>query len=122
MEIGVRAVRSALAVIVVLTTSTSVWSQEGSTSEDLRQGHQLTAMLCGTCHLAAPDQPYEPVFNPPAPSFESIAQRNDITAQSLQKFLRTTHRGLDDPKGMPHPYLADYQVKQVIAYLLSLRK
>jgi mono/diheme cytochrome c family protein len=115
-------VRSTLAVMVVLTTSTSVWSQDGSTSEDLRQGHQLAAMLCGTCHLAAPDQPYEPVFNPPAPSFESIARRKDVTAQSLQRFLTTTHRGVDNPKGMPNPNLADYQVKQVIDYLLSLRK
>ena len=100
----------------------SAWGQEGKSAEDLRQGHQLAAMLCGNCHLAAPDQPFKPELKPPAPSFESIAQRKDVNAQTLQSFLTTTHRGLDTPKGMPHPYLADYQVKQVIAYLLSLRK
>jgi mono/diheme cytochrome c family protein len=102
--------------------STSAWSQEGNTSDDLRQGHQLAAMFCGNCHLAAADQPYKPIFNPPAPSFDSIAQRKDVTAQSLQRFLTATHRGVDNPKGMPHPNLADYQLKQVINYLLSLRK
>lgn len=98
------------------------WGQEATSQEDLRQGHQLAAMLCGNCHLAAPDQPDEPVLNPPAPSFASIAQRKGIDAGSLQKFLATTHRGLDKPNGMPYPNLADYQVKQVIAYILSLRK
>jgi hypothetical protein len=79
-------------------------------------------MLCGQCHVAAPDQRFMPDLNPPAPSFESIAQRKDINADSLRTFLTTTHRGLDRPKGMPNPYLLEYQVRQVIAYLLSLRK
>jgi mono/diheme cytochrome c family protein len=99
-----------------------VWGQEATGQDDLRQGHQLAAMFCGNCHLAAPDQPYEPILNPPAPSFESIAQRKGIDAGSLQRFLATTHRGLDKPNGMPNPNLADYQVKQVIAYILSLRR
>lgn len=98
----------------------SAWGQDAA--EDLRQGHQLATMLCGNCHLAAPDQPFKPELKPPAPSFQSIAQRKDVNEQTLQSFLSTTHRGLDAPKGMPHPYLADYQVKQVIAYLLSLRE
>jgi mono/diheme cytochrome c family protein len=98
------------------------WGQEGNTADDVRKGHQLAAMLCGMCHVAAPDQPFMPTSNPPAPSFESITQRKDINATSLQTFITTTHRGLDSPKGMPYPYLADYQVKQVVAYLLSLRK
>lgn len=100
----------------------SASGQESNSAEDLRQGHQLAAMLCGNCHVAAPDQPFMPDSNPTAPSFESIAQRKDINADSLKAFLTATHRGLDSPKGMPYPYLADYQVKQVIAYLLSLRK
>jgi cytochrome c1 len=63
-----------------------------------------------------------PILDPPAPSFESIAQRTDIGAEWLEEFITTTHRGLDSPKGMPNPSLVDYQVKEVVAYLLSLRK
>jgi hypothetical protein len=72
--------------------------------------------------VAASDQRFMPVLQPPAPSFDSIAQRNDTNADSLRTFITTTHRGLDHPKGMPNPYLADYQITQVVAYILSLRK
>ncbi len=78
--------------------------------------------VCGNCHVAAPDQAHKPILNPPAPSFESIAQRADISADSLENFITTTHRGLDNPNGMPNLSLVDYQVKEVVAYILSLRK
>lgn len=98
------------------------WAQQVSPPSDLYQGHLLAALYCGNCHLAAPDQPYPPDRRSHAPSFESIAQREDINAQSLRTFLTTTHRGLDNPKGMPSPHLVDYQINQITAYILSLRK
>jgi len=97
-------------------------AQESDSAKELRAGHQLASMLCGTCHVATPDQPFAPILNPPAPPFASIVQRKDFNAAWLQNFLTTTHRGLDMPNGMPSPYLADYQVKEVVAYLMSLRK
>ncbi len=109
-------------LVVFWMAVSPAWAQEGSTNEDVRKGHELAATLCSMCHVAAPDQRFMPIFNPPASSFESIAQRKDVNADSLRKFMTTTHRGLDNPKGMPNPYLADYQVKQVVAYILSLRK
>ena len=63
-----------------------------------------------------------PILHPPAPPFASIAQRKDLSVESLQKFLTSTHRDLATQKGMPNPDLADFQVKEAIAYLLSLRK
>jgi hypothetical protein len=100
----------------------SASAQEASSADDLRKDHQLAIMVCAFCHVAASDQAHMPILNPPAPSFESIAQRRDLTADWLEKFISTTHRGLDNPKGMPNPSLLDHQVKQVAAYLLSLRK
>lgn len=100
----------------------SAWGQAVSTSDDVRKGHHLALMLCTTCHIVAPDQPYDPTLDPPAPSFASIAQRTNINANSLKYFLRTTHQGLDNRKGMPNPGLADFQVKAIVAYLLSLQK
>ncbi|MDR3423117.1 MAG: c-type cytochrome [Xanthobacteraceae bacterium] len=99
----------------------SAWSEEGNSVDDVRKGHHLATMLCTACHIAASDQSYAPTLSPPAPSFESIAQRREISADSLQKFLTTTHQGLDNPKGMPNPNLADFQIKEIVAYLLSLR-
>lgn len=100
----------------------SASGQVATSADDLRKGHRLAIMVCAFCHVAAPDQASMPILNPPAPSFESIAQRSDISAEWLEKFISTTHRGLDNPSGMPNPSLLDYQVKQVTAYLLSFRK
>lgn len=100
----------------------TAWGQAVSAADDVPKGRHLAIMLCTTCHIAAPDQPYQPTLDPPAPSFKSIAQRADINADSLQHFLTTTHDGLDNAKGMPNPNLADFQVKAIVAYILSLRK
>ena len=109
-------------VIIFGMVVSSAKSQEGNTSDDVRRGHDLADMICAICHIATPDQLYKPLLKPPAPPFESIAQRKDINTVSLQNFLTTTHGGLVTPKGMPNPDLTDFQVKQVVAYLLSLRK
>ena len=37
-------------------------------------------------------------------------------------FMTTTHRDISNPSGMPNPELLDFQLTQVAAYLLSLRK
>jgi mono/diheme cytochrome c family protein len=111
-----------ICLFVFLIAFCSAWGQEGDTANDVSKGHRLANTVCSICHVATPDQPTLPILHPPAPSFESIAQRKDVTAESLRKFLLTTHKNLDTQKGMPNPDLADFQVQEVIAYLLSLRK
>jgi mono/diheme cytochrome c family protein len=111
-----------LAFFALCLTTGPAFTRPSNTADDVRKGHDLAALVCANCHVAAADQRFTPVLNPPAPSFESIAQRSGTTAESLEKFMTTTHRGLDNPGGMPNPYLMDYQVKQVVAYMLSLRK
>jgi mono/diheme cytochrome c family protein len=90
--------------------------------DEVRKGHELAVTICALCHLAAPDQALKPKLERPAPSFASIAQRKDFNAEWFSHFMTTTHRGLDNPKGMPNPLLMDYQVKEIFAYLMSLRK
>ena len=97
-------------------------AQEGSGADDVVEGRKLAVIVCANCHVAARDQPFKPILQPPAPSFESIAQRTTINAEWLQTFMTATHRGLDNPNGMPNAELLDYQVRRVTAYLLSLRK
>ena len=67
-------------------------------ADDVAQGHHLATLICSACHLAALDQPFEPILRPPAPSFDSIAQRASTTTESIQKFLATTQT-LATPKG-----------------------
>ncbi len=90
-------------------------------ANDVQQGHALAISLCGICHVAAPDQPYKPKMKPPVPSFASIIRKKTFDAQSLTGFLVTTHRGLDNPRGMPNLNLTDVQIKQIVAYFLSLQ-
>lgn len=97
----------------------SAWAQD---ADEVRKGHDLAAIVCSNCHVAAADQRYTPILNPPAAPFVSIAERKDTTAKSLETFISTTHRGLDNPSGMPNPYLSAEQTQQVVAYILSLRK
>ena len=100
----------------------SAHAQDASATDDVQQGHRLAIIICANCHIAARDQPFEPILRPPAPPFESIAQRGTTNADSLRTFLTNTHRDISNPEGMPNPQLLDFQIKQVSAYLLSLRK
>ena len=97
---------------------TVAWGQE--VADDVTQGHHLASELCSICHVATPDQATMPIRHPPAPPFAKILQRKDITAGWLTNFLKTTHRGLDEPKGIPNPDLADFRIKQIVAYLMSV--
>jgi hypothetical protein len=109
-------------LVVFWTVVFPTWGGEAATPDQVSTGHFLAITLCSTCHVAGADQPREPRMQPPAPSFESIAQRKDVNASSLQNFMNTTHRGLDNPNGMPNPSLPDWQLKPLISYILSLRK
>jgi mono/diheme cytochrome c family protein len=111
-----------LSLIVFFVTAYAVLGEEGANLDEVRAGHKLAVLVCGNCHVAATDQPNEPILRTPAASFKSIAQRKDVSADWIESYLKTTHRGLDNPKGMPNPQLLDFQIKQVTAYLLSLRK
>lgn len=108
--------------IVFWVTIGSAWSQDRSAENDVREGHRLAVRVCAICHVAAADQETMPILHPAAPPFASIAQRPDITPDSLKHFLATTHRNLETQGGMPNPQLLDFQITQVSAYLLSLRK
>ena len=116
-------VRIASACLIALGFAvSSAWSQGSGVTNDVQQGHRLAVLICSNCHIAASDQPFEPILRPPAPSFESIAQRANLSTESVQAFLTATHRSISKPEAMPNPELLDSQVRQVAAYLLSLRK
>jgi mono/diheme cytochrome c family protein len=109
---------------LTLTSIGFVWGQAVSAqnAEDVQKGHDLAIGVCAICHVAAPDQPHPPIMRPPAPSFASLVQQKTFDAESLTHFLKTTHWGFANPKGMPNPDLTDYQIKEIVAYFLSLYK
>ena len=93
-----------------------------NSANTVRKGHDLASIACSNCHQVAVDQAAAPVLPNPAPSFDSIARRPDIDADTLEHFITSTRRNLDHPTDMPNPYLLEYQVQQVVTYILSLRK
>jgi mono/diheme cytochrome c family protein len=108
---------AALAVLVG-----SVLAQQASTPDKALEGKRLALLICGKCHIVSRDQLVEPILHPPATSFETVAQRNTMTADYIRIFLTTTHRDISNPKGMPRLQLIDDQIERVTAYLLSLQK
>jgi len=99
------------------------WGQPGArNAEDVQKGHELAIHICAICHVAAPDQPYQPIRRPPAPSFASIVRQKTFDVETLTRFMKVTHQGLDNPQGMSNPDLMDYQIKELVAYFLSLYK
>jgi cytochrome c1 len=101
--------------------ASSAWSQDAA--DDVKEGHRVALLVCYACHVVERDQrQHLPTLEPPAPSFETIAQRGNVNAESLQAFLTTTHRDVSNPGAMPSPGLTDSYVKQVAAYILSLRR
>jgi cytochrome c1 len=109
-------------LVALALAATPAFTQEAGVNDDVQQGHHLAMLICANCHVAASDQRFDPILRPPAPSFQSIAQRSTTTSDSLRAFLTSTHRDISEPEGMPNPQLLDYQVRQVMAYLMSLRK
>jgi cytochrome c2 len=110
-----------LAVGACSALATAQTPQASNLSDDMQKGHYLAVLICSSCHVVSPDQSKEPVLQPPAPSFESIAKRSTTSSDTIQEFLTTTHRDISNSARMPNPELLDLQIRQVVAYLLSQR-
>jgi mono/diheme cytochrome c family protein len=108
----------ALAGFVVFAAS----AQELSAG-DPRVGRVLALKFCTSCHVVETDQEFPPIFKgpPEPPNFQTIASRPSTTAQSLRKFLSTTHSTMTLPLHMPNPEITDDQTTQIISFILSLR-
>ena len=89
---------------------------------NLRAGREVADKICAACHVVASDQKQAPVSKPPAPSFEQIARGPKGDDWTLRTFLASTHSSISHPDAMPNPQLSDDQIRDVTAYILSLRE
>ena len=94
-----------------LSAVTTVQAQHIS---DIRQGRQLALDVCASCHAVRAGQTQSPLAT--APSFEEIANTPGMTAAALNFWL-TAHVH----PTMPLLILSSQQVRDVSAYILSLR-
>lgn len=111
------AMLAALTLVLVAT--------RGAKAEDdqslVAAGHAFAQRVCWVCHVVGKEQTEKPILDEPGPSFLEIAQRPDLTPESLRKFLLAHDENLGRAGKMPNPRLLDYQIDKVVAYIMSLR-
>ena len=90
-------------------------------AEQIEAGRQFAHRVCGACHVVTQQRDELPVLAPPGPSFAALAQRPSLTEQALREFLGANHRGMGPHEAMPNPRLADYQIDEIVAYMMSLK-
>lgn len=110
------------ALLLISTWTGDLHAQAVSQEATPSQGHAFALLVCAACHVVASDQEAPPILRIPGPSFDVIANNSDTTAESLHAFLSTTHAKIATATNMPNPQLADYQMSEVITYILSLRR
>ncbi|HUK07420.1 MAG TPA: cytochrome c [Stellaceae bacterium] len=112
---------SVVALLSLVSIAHETEAQEASHTEDVAAGQKIAVIGCSACHVVEVNQEIEPILRPPAPSFASIANRPGMTEETVRNFLNNTHGTLANSKNMPNPRLMDFQVRQVAAFLMTLR-
>lgn len=94
-----------------------------ASAEQSSAGAELALRRCSICHVVTSDPRYRPALSPPARDFQTIADNRATTADSLRRFITTTHWDeKKTPMTMPAPDLRPDQVDAVIAFILSKRQ
>jgi mono/diheme cytochrome c family protein len=120
----VRGVVGSAAVVVILASS---WSPLGAQTPELdekqkqaeakvpdpKNGLILARKLCSTCHLIG--EPINASTPADIPSFPSIANRPNQSAEALTNWLVAPHAP------MPDPHLTRKEIRDIAVYILSLR-
>jgi mono/diheme cytochrome c family protein len=101
----------AVALIAVLACFAG--SALGQDVGDRSKGAAIAQQICAECHAVHRGERRS--FNAEAPTFEAIATTPGMTSIALTAALRTSHRA------MPNIILPDDDLKNIIAYILSLK-
>ncbi len=89
---------------------------------EVARGEHIARLICSACHVVATDQEFPPILNQATPGFAEIANRPGVTAESLHRFITSTHWDMDKlPMSMPNPMLSEAEARAVSRYILSLR-
>jgi mono/diheme cytochrome c family protein len=83
-------------------------------AQNVESGKEFAQVSCSGCHRIAGEE--AKTRSDAVPSFSSIAQMKSTTAISLAAFLTTPHAN------MPNLVLSRTEIRDVSAYILSLRK
>ena len=116
--------RFAALVVVAVSASYAVLAARAQPNPggDAKEGHNFALEACTGCHVVAADQPFKPIYSGEIhpPNFKDIANKPDVTAQSLIHYLDTLPTIPKDSQ-MANADLTPEQTRDVVAYILSLR-
>lgn len=115
---AIKTVAIGTAAIVLLMSGTALQMRAATTSSpspiDVAEGDRLAHTLCINCHVVDIDGPL--VRTDRVPSFTWVAQQPGSTRDSITVWLSTSH------ERMPDFTLTRAEIRQLTAYILSLRK
>ena len=114
-------VRIVTVTFALLAVAASPTQAEVPSGAQIAAGHKFAETVCGACHVVTQQRDEQPYSAPPGPSFAVLAQRSSLTEQSLREFLGSNHRYLGPARAMPNPRLVDYQINEIVAYIMSLK-
>jgi mono/diheme cytochrome c family protein len=101
----------------------NTYAADSARDAEMNDGRRIANQICSACHVVADDQRFPPLLNTPTPSFKEIANRSDVNAKELQKFITTTHWDVQSTSmRMPSQMLSKEETAAVSRYILSLRK
>ncbi len=104
-----------------LSTACTSAAQAAAPIDPAAAGRSFAQRVCGACHVVTPQSREVPVLSPPAPSFMTLAQRPLLTEQTLREFLASNHGTMGPHEAMPNPRLVDYQIDEIVAFMMSLK-
>jgi len=112
----------AAAVVWFAAAPLSASAQTRSVSGDAEAGRALALTACTGCHVVSPAQRFKPLYvgSPRPPSFKEIAGKPSLTPDSLRQHLETLPAVPQKP-GMPNPDLSANELRDVVAFILTLR-
>ena len=105
-----RRIAALAAFFALLAAAERVWAQDDGA---VLKGETIARQICAECHAVQKGQLQSP--NGQAPTFKAVATTPGMTTIALAAALRTSHRT------MPNIILADDDLRDVAAYITSLR-
>ena len=99
----------------ILTTATAAES-----GGNVQAGRDVALRSCTGCHVVASDQRFKPVYPRPLSDFKTIANKPSTTTTSVRQFLERLP-AVPKPGQMANPLLSGEELRDVAAYIVSLR-
>ena len=104
---------SAIFLFIIALSALATSHVKAQEPNEINKGSVLAREVCGECHAIVAGEIRSP--NPSAPRFEAIARIPGMTAIALRVALQTSHRT------MPNLLLDGEELKNIVAYILSLK-